>query len=54
MSSKNIIMFGFVVGSILGSLLAGLLGLSSWSLRGAIISAVSGGVGIWLAYKISQ
>ena len=54
MSRKTIIMFGMVLGSVLGGFFAELLGLGMFSFTALFVSAAGAVIGIWLAYRMTQ
>lgn len=55
MDSKKLIMFGAVVGMVVGSLVPMLFGDNNLLGGGSILGSLIGGfVGIWVAYKVAQ
>ncbi len=54
MSSKSIIMFGMVVGSMIGSFIPAIWGGDLLSFSSIIFSTIGGLVGIYLGFKVSR
>jgi hypothetical protein len=52
--AKKLIWLGFIVGSIVGSLVPTLWGAGMLSVSSFVLSAVGGAVGIWAGYKADQ
>ena len=53
MSRKTMILFGMIIGSIVGGNLPSLLGIDSFSLTSLFGSLAGGLVGIWIAFKFT-
>ena len=51
---KQMVWFGMIVGSLLGSYVPVLWGADVFSFSSIIMSAVGGIAGIWFGYKISR
>jgi hypothetical protein len=54
MNSNKSIMFGMTVGLFLGSFIPTLWGASELSLSSVLFSALGGGVGVWIAFKLTR
>jgi uncharacterized membrane protein YeaQ/YmgE (transglycosylase-associated protein family) len=54
MNSKQIIMFGLVVGSAVGGFIPNLWGASSFSFSSIFLSAIGALIGIYVGYKITR
>ena len=54
MSKKTLIWIGLMVGSALGGYLPALWGGDLISFSAVLLSAVGGGVGIWLGYRFGE
>jgi len=54
MNTKQMIWFGLVVGSTVGSFIPTLWGAGMLSFSSILLSAVGGIGGIWLAFKVTH
>ncbi len=54
MSAKALVMFGMIIGSIIGGFIPSIFGVGIFSYWSAITSAIGALLGIWLGYKISN
>lgn len=54
MSRKTLVMFGMVVGSVIGGYIPVLFGVSLFSMTSILGNAAGGLVGIWLSYKLTS
>jgi len=54
MESKKFIMIGMVVFSAIGGFVPSLWGESNFSMTSILFTALGGGFGIWLGYKLSH
>ncbi len=51
---KALVWAGLLIGSIVGGYLPSLWGASIFSFQSVIFSAIGGGLGLWLGYKIGD
>ena len=54
MSDKTIVMFGMIMGSLIGSYVASLFGAGILSYSSVIISGIGGIIGVLLAVKLTN
>ncbi|MBI3486154.1 hypothetical protein HY025_04415 [Candidatus Daviesbacteria bacterium] len=54
MSTKALVMIGMTVGSLIGSYVPVIFGVSAFSFTSIVTGAIGGFIGIWIGFKLGN